>query len=107
MIEAERAAAREHVVALIQRQALLLRALGVRRLGLFGSFVRGEQTNSSDVDVLVEFEAGQKTFDHFMQLAALLEGALGREVDLVTPESLSPYLRPFILQEIEYVALDD
>jgi predicted nucleotidyltransferase len=105
MLEVERAVAKEHVVALIQQQALPLRALGVRRLGLFGSFIRGEQTAVSDVDVLVEFEAGQKTFDHFMQVAALLEEVLGREVDLVTPESLSPYLGPFILQEIRYVAL--
>jgi hypothetical protein len=106
MIEVEQAAAKKHMVALIQGQALPLRSLGVRRLGLFGSFARGEQTAGSDIDVLVEFEAGQKTFDHFMQLAALLEAVLGREVDLVTPESLSPYLRSFILQEIEYVALN-
>jgi predicted nucleotidyltransferase len=79
--------------------------LGVRSLGLFGSFVRGEQTPSSDVDVLVEFADGMHTFDNFMDLSLLLEDALGRSVDLVTHESLSPYIGPHILREVEHVAL--
>jgi predicted nucleotidyltransferase len=51
-----------------------LKALGVSRIGLFGSFVRGEQHPDSDIDLLVEFEAGQKTFDAFMDLSFLLAG---------------------------------
>ena len=81
-----------------------IRAFGVKRYGLFGSFVRGEHTDESDVDILVEFEPGQKTFDHFMHLAFFLEELLGRPVDLVTLESLSPYIGPHILQEVEYAA---
>ena len=81
-----------------------IRALKVRRLALFGSFVRGDQREDSDVDVLVEFEEGQKTFDHFIQLVYLLEDLLGRRVELVTPEGLSPYLGPHILEEAEYVS---
>jgi predicted nucleotidyltransferase len=80
-----------------------LRALGVRRLGLFGSFVRGEQTATSDVDVLAEFESGQKTFDHFMELSFLLEDIFQRRVEVVTPDSLSPYLGRHILKEVLYV----
>jgi predicted nucleotidyltransferase len=79
------------------------RALGVRRLGLFGSFVRGEQSAASDVDLLVEFEPGQKTFDHFMQLSFLLEEILQRRVEIVTLESLSRHIGPHILREVEYV----
>ncbi len=82
-----------------------LRALGVRRLGVFGSFTRGQQHRDSDVDLLVEFEEGAKTFDHFMGLALLLEDLLGRRVELVTPEALSPYIGPRILREVEYVTL--
>ena len=73
--------------------------LGVVRLALFGSVQRNTARPDSDVDCLVEFEAGSKTFDHFVQLGDLLEATLGRRVDLVTPESLSPYLRPHILTE--------
>ena len=82
-----------------------LRALGVRRIGLFGSFVRGEQRADSDIDLLVEFEAGQTTFDTFMELTFFLEEILEHRIELVTVESLSPYLGPHILREVEYAAL--
>ena len=82
-----------------------IRALGVRRLGLFGSFVREEQRSGSDIDVLVEFEQGQKTYDNFMQLSLFLEDLLQRKVELVTPESISPYLKPYIISEVEYVPI--
>ncbi|MGE0683250.1 MAG: nucleotidyltransferase family protein [Candidatus Binatia bacterium] len=68
----------EIVAALLERQEQI-QALGVKRLNLFGSFVREQQTSQSDVDLLVEFEQGQKTFDHFMQLAFLLEEILQQE----------------------------
>ncbi|NJL28878.1 MAG: nucleotidyltransferase family protein [Thermoanaerobaculia bacterium] len=82
-----------------------IRALGVRRLGLFGSFVRGEQRSHSDVDLLVEFERGDKSFDRFMHLSFLLEDLLGRTVELVTTEALSPYIGPHVLEEVEYAPL--
>jgi predicted nucleotidyltransferase len=81
-----------------------IKALGVKRLGLFGSFVRDEPHDTSDVDLLVEFDAGQKTFDHFMALSFLLEDLFQRRIELVTPEALSPYIGPYILREVEYVA---
>lgn len=71
--------------------------LGVRRLALFGSVRRDVAHAESDVDVLVEFVPGQKTFDHFMALGDLLESVLGRKVELVTPESLSPSMKAHIL----------
>jgi len=74
-------------------------ALGVRRLAVFGSVQRNAARADSDVDVLVEFEPGQKTFDHFVALGDLLERVLRRDVDLVTPESLSPFLKPHILAD--------
>ena len=77
--------------------------LGVQRLALFGSVQRNEARGDSDVDILVEFVPGQKTFDHLIALAELLEGKLGHRVELVTAESLSPYLRPYILNEAQDV----
>lgn len=82
-----------------------LRALGVKRIGLFGSFARGEQRPDSDIDLLVEFELGRKTFDNFMDLSFFLEELFQRRIELVTLESLSPYLAPHILKEVEYAAL--
>lgn len=77
----------------------------MRRCGIFGSFLRGQQQPESDVDVFVEFDPQRKTFDNFMGLVFFLEELFGREVDLLTPESFSPYLGPSILREVEYVSL--
>ena len=70
----------------------------VKRIGLFVSFARGEENESSDVDIMVEFE--QPTFDNFMKLAFFLEDLLGRRVELVTPDSLSPYIAPYVKDEV-------
>lgn len=80
-----------------------IRALGVRRIALFGSVVRGEARPDSDVDLLVEFDLEQKTFRNFMSLAFLLEDLLERNVEIVTTEALSPYIGPYILREAEDV----
>lgn len=89
---------------LTQNQARLA-SLGVRRIGLFGSFLRGEQRPDSDIDLLVEFKPGQKTFDAFMELSFLLDDLLQRKIELVTRESLSPYFASYILKEVEYAPL--
>jgi predicted nucleotidyltransferase len=91
----------QHILEARDRLALL----GVRSIGLFGSFVRGEQASSSDVDMLVEFIPEKHTFDNFMEVAFLLEDLLGRKVEVVTPEALSPYIGPHILREVERVPI--
>ena len=80
-----------------------IEALGVQRIGLFGSFATGKQTPESDVDIFVEFSPSQHSFDNFMDLSFLLEDLFGRTVELVTPEALSPYIGPRILEEVELV----
>ena len=82
-----------------------LKELGVKTVGLFGSFVRGEQTPESDIDLLVQFEPDKKNFDNFMHLSALLEDLLQRRVEIITTEALSPYIGPHILSEVEYASL--
>lgn len=96
---------KEEMLSAIRGQASRVRAFGVERCGVFGSFARDQSTHHSDVDILVEFEPGKKTFDNFINLAFFLEDLLGRLVDLVTRESLSPYIGPHILREVEYVPL--
>jgi uncharacterized protein len=80
-----------------------IRALGVARLALFGSVLRDEARPDSDVDVLVQFAPGAKTYEHFLALSELLEQRLGRRVELVTTESLSPHIGPRIMAEAQDV----
>ena len=93
------------LLAIMKERQEEIKRFGVRQCGLFGSFVRQQHTEESDIDILVEFEPGQKTFDNFMQLAFFLEEILGGKVDLVTVESLSPYIGPHILKEVEYASI--
>jgi hypothetical protein len=93
------------VLQIINENRQAIRLLGVSRLGLFGSFVRDEPTKESDVDFIVEFEQGKKTYKNFLALAEFLESLLHRNVELVTPQSLSPYIGPHIIKTVEYVAL--
>lgn len=96
---------KHEVLQRLRANAERIQACGVERLDLFGSFVRGEAGPASDVDLLVEFQQGRKTYDNFFRLADLLEEILERPVELLTRESLSPYIGPRILQEAEDVAL--
>lgn len=96
---------KDEALARLHEAQATLRRFGVLRCGIFGSFVRNEADAQSDIDILVEFAPGQKSFDNFMHLAFFLEELLDRRVDLITTESLSPYIGPRILHEVEYAAL--
>lgn len=76
-----------------------IRALGVARLALFGSVLRGEARPDSDVDVLVGFVEGAKSYTRLLALSDLLEERLERRVEVVTTEALSPFLGPSILAQ--------
>ncbi|MBF0463891.1 MAG: nucleotidyltransferase family protein [Nitrospirae bacterium] len=75
---------------------------GVRKIGIFGSFSRGEEREFSDIDILVDFNEGAKNFDNFMELKFFLEDLFGRKVDLVTVYALRPQFKESILSEITY-----
>lgn len=96
---------KEQIFALLEQHRAQLKSYGVKRCGLFGSFLRGQSSAASDVDVLVEFEPGQKSFDNFMHLAFFLEETFGRKVDLLTPEALSRHSGPKILREVVYAPI--
>lgn len=97
------ASTRSDVVDRLLAAEVEILGLGVRRLALFGSFARSEPRPDSDVDVLVEFSPGQKSFDRFMRLCDLLEETLARRVEVVTTEALSPHIGPHILAEAQDV----
>jgi predicted nucleotidyltransferase len=95
-----------------------IRSLGIRRIGVFGSFARGETTlwksgvretrrfragrEESDIDILIEFEEGGRSFDTYMDLKFFLEDIFGRRVDLVDRDTIKPDLAPYILQSVRY-----
>jgi predicted nucleotidyltransferase len=90
----------QQILRIIEENREKIRAFGVTSLGLFGSAVRGEATEASDLDFMVEME--NKTFDSYMDLKEFLEGLFGCPVDLVMKDVIKPRLRPIILNEIVY-----
>ncbi|QYZ78477.1 nucleotidyltransferase [Methanofollis formosanus] len=83
-----------------ERSARIRDNFGVKRIGIFGSVARGEETPTSDIDILVEFSEGKATFRNFMALITYLEDLFGRRVDLITTGGIDPYLRPYIEGEV-------
>lgn len=90
------------VTILKEHENIIKGKFNVSRIGVFGSFARGESGGKSDVDVLVEFQPGYKTFDNYMDLKYYLEDIYSRKVDLVTVKALKPQLKDNILQEVIY-----
>lgn len=74
----------------------------VCQIGIFGSCARGEESEDSDVDILIELD--KKTFDNYMNLKFFLEDMLERQVDLVIIDSLKPAIKDQILGEVKYAA---
>lgn len=88
---------------LVEKSDQIKQEFYVRQLGLFGSYVRDEQTEDSDIDILVDFEKGHKDFFNYMKLKDYLERVLGREVDLVMKDAVKPRLKDIISKEVSYV----
>ena len=87
---------------LAEHKPFLVRQFGVKKFALFGSTARDAATAGSDVDVLVMFRNGEKTFDNYMGTKFYLEDLFGRKVDLVTDAALKPMIRKPILREVVY-----
>jgi predicted nucleotidyltransferase len=82
-----------------------LAVYGVTQIGLFGSFVRNEANENSDIDLLVDIRKDKKTFSNFLSLNYYLEELFGKKVELVTTQSLSPHIGPHILKTVEYAPI--
>lgn len=93
---------KDDVLEEIEKHAEIIKGYSVRRIGVFGSVVRGEANSESDIDVLVEFS--EKTFDNYFGLKFFLEDLFGRKVDLVIAENIKPRLKSIIFSEVEYAA---
>ena len=84
-----------------QKAEELKQNFSVRSIGLFGSLARNEADIESDIDIVVDFV--EPTFDHYMDLKFYLEKLFGREVDLVTADTVKPRLKNVINKEVIYV----
>jgi len=99
----EISSANEIIAYLKKNRKFFHEMFGVTRIGIFGSFVRGEQTSSSDIDIVVEMEKGKKNLHNFLQLKRLLEKETARKIDLGLEHSLKPAIRDKIKEQIIYV----
>ncbi len=77
-----------------------IKGFGVRRLGIFESYARGDQSETSDMDFLVEMDSA--SFDNYFDLKCFLEDLFGRSVDLVTADTIKPRIRSTVLEEAVY-----
>jgi predicted nucleotidyltransferase len=90
--------------AIEKLKPLLSEQFGVESIGVFGSYRRGEQTQKSDIDILVTFRAdAHPGFFKFLELEEFLEKEFGIKVDLVTKGALKPYIGKRILEEVVMV----
>jgi predicted nucleotidyltransferase len=95
------------IFSMLQTKQHELQGYGVERIGLFGSFVRGDNKDNSDIDFLVDFQKEKKNLHNLIYLGDYLENLFGRKVDLVTPQGLSKFIGPHILKEVQYATFRD
>ena len=98
----ERLTADEIISYLKQNRALLNERFGVTRIGIFGSFARGEQTVASDIDMVVEMDRDRKNIHSFLKLKRFLEKEMEREIDLGFEHSLKPAIKGKVIKQIIY-----
>lgn len=95
---------KDTILKTLNSNKLNLSKFGVRNVGLYGSYVRNEQSRESDIDLLIDFEPEKETFDNFMAVYDLFEKLFENEkVEVVTKNGLSSYIGPKILKEVIYV----
>ena len=83
-----------------------IKNFGVTEIGLFGSYVRDEQTDESDIDILVDYKKEKKTLRNFFDFCDLMEKLFVElKIDVVSKKGLSEFIGPYILKEVEYVKI--
>jgi uncharacterized protein len=95
---------KENILKTLKSNKPKLSKLGIRNVGLFGSYIRNEQSSTSDIDLLIDFEPEKENFDNFMKVYDFFEKIFKNErVEVVTKNGLSPHIGPSILKEVQYV----
>ena len=95
---------KENIIATLKTCKPELSKLGVQNIGLFGSYLRNEQSANSDIDLLIDFEPGKENFDNYMAVYDIFESLFkNQKVEVVTKNGLSKYIGPKILKDVMYV----
>jgi len=95
---------RDYILSAIKANKPQLAKHGISDIGLFGSYVREEQSENSDIDILIDFEPDKENYDNYMAVYDLFEQLfINEKVEIVTKNGLSPYIGPKILNEVIYV----
>jgi predicted nucleotidyltransferase len=95
---------KEYILTTLKTHKSELSKFGIRSVGLFGSYLRNEQSDNSDIDILIDFEPDKENYDNYMAVYDLFEQLFKNEkVEIVTKNGLSPYIGPKILNEVMYV----
>jgi predicted nucleotidyltransferase len=95
---------RDYILTTIRTHKSELSKYGIQNIGLYGSYVREEQSEKSDIDILIDFKPEKESFDNYMAVCDLFEKLFNNEkVEIVTKNGLSPYIGPGILKEVIYV----
>jgi predicted nucleotidyltransferase len=95
---------KDYIISAIKTNRQTLKRLGIRNVGLFGSYSRDEQSVKSDIDILIDFKPEMENFDNYMAACDIFEQLFKNEkVEVVTINGLSPYIGPKILNEVVYV----
>lgn len=89
----------------IANHASDIQCFGVKKIGLFGSFLKGKNSKNSDVDIIVEFKKGCETFDNYFDLKFYLENLFKRHVDLVVHNTLKPAIKKRVINEVKYALI--
>lgn len=98
---------KDKIIEQLRENQEIVRKYGVKRIGLFGSFVRNEQKRTSDIDLVVEFDHAsfgkdfKGLFDAYMRLSTFLEELFGRKVDILTPVSIDTIRIKEVAEEIK------
>ncbi len=95
---------RENIISTLKSHKSQLSEFGVQNIGLFGSYLRNEQSDKSDIDLLIDFDPEKENFDNFMAIYDIFENAFKNEkIEIVTKNGLSQYIGPKILKDVMYV----
>ena len=92
----------EEIITFLKTNKNELENLGISKIGLFGSYSKNKENQNSDIDILVEFKKGRKTFDNYMDLKFYLEDILRKKVDLVMDQNIKEELKSEILRSVRY-----
>ena len=92
---------KEEILKKLRENRGKIKKFGVKRIGIFGSFVKDKATEKSDIDVVVEFDLKDLTFDKYLAFEEFLRDLFSKEVDIITKDGLESIRIEHIREDIK------